>query len=113
MQMMGLSETVKLVSETVEMYVGSRENWFFESSSSLRLVRAPIDEGSEDKELERILRVIRPVISFSSLGREDRDKSLMLRRNRPLNRAKEPEAMDENLLEFTFSCVQVLTDDGE
>ena len=111
--MIGLSETVKVVSATVEMYVGRRVNWFLERSSSSRLVRAPIDEGSEDKEFERKLRVIRPVISFSSSGREDRDKSLMLRRIRPLNRAKEPGAMDENLLEFTFRWVQVLTDDGE
>jgi len=111
--MMGLSETVKVVSETVEIYVGRRVNWFFERSSSSRLVRALIDEGSEEKELERKLRVIRPVISSSSSGREDRDKSLMLRRIRPLNRAKEPGAMYENLLEFTFRWVQVLTDDVE
>ena len=85
----------------------------FERSRSLRLVRAPIDGGSEDRELERTLRVTRLVITFRSSGREDRDISLMLKRNRPLNRAKEPGAMDENLLEFKLSCVQVLTDDGE
>jgi len=85
----------------------------FERSRSLRLVRAPIDGGSEDRELERTLRMTRLVITFRSSGRDDRDKSLMLRTNRPLNRAKEPGAMDENLLEFKLSCVQVLTDDGE
>jgi hypothetical protein len=111
--MMGLPETVKVVSETVEMYVGMRENWLFDRSSSLRLVRAPIDGGSEDRELEATLRVIRLVITFSSSGREDRDMPLMLSMNRPLNRAKEPGAMDENLLKFKLSCVQVLTDDGE
>jgi len=93
--------------------VGRRENWLFDRSSTLRLVRELMDGGNEVRELEPTLRVIRLVSTSSSSRREVIDKPLMLRMYRPLNRAKDPGAMDENLFKFKFSWAQVLTDDGE